>query len=179
MKGGGGDYIVKLDTYNDWIEKINANPEKQCQWIYNIIDNNAEQNRILYQNDNFILITEPTMNTDDILNTFHLLAFPKDKTIKSIRHLTQQHIPLLENMLFESKKFIKDNYNSEINNQVEAHFHYLPNVYLLHLHFELVNSKKKCRKPLREHSIIKVIENLKIDSNYYKKVIIDVLEKNE
>ena len=35
----------------------------------------------------------------DKISTFHLLAFPKDKDIKSIRDLKADHIPLLKNMV--------------------------------------------------------------------------------
>lgn len=177
MKGGGNKYIVKLHTYDDWIQIVTTNPEKQCEWIYNIIENNTESDRIIYQNEYFILITEPSFDINDIENTFHLLAFPKDKSLKSIRELNQQHIPLLEHMFEKSKSKLKKYYNNINIDEIETHFHYPPNVFLLHMHFELTNSNKKCRKPLREHSVIKVIENLKIDSDYYKKIKIDILEK--
>jgi len=38
----------------------------------------------------------------DKISTFYLLAFPKDKTIKSIRDLEPDHIPLLKNMVKKS-----------------------------------------------------------------------------
>lgn len=177
MEGEGNKYIVKLHTYDDWIQTITTNPEKQCEWIYDIIENNTEFDRIIYQNEYFILITEPSFMVNDIENTFHLLAFPKDKSLKSIRELNQQHIQLLEHMLEKSKAKIKKYYNNINIDEIETHFHYPPNVFLLHMHFELANSNKKCRKPLREHSVISVIENLKIDSDYYKKIKIDILEK--
>ena len=111
----------------------------------------------------------------DKISKFHLLAFPKDKTIKSIRDLNADHIPLLKNMVKKSKEYIKKNYSFE-EDEIEAHFHYLPTVLLLHIHFVLVNNKK-FRKPIIEHTVNSVIENLRIDPNYYKKIKIEVLKR--
>jgi hypothetical protein len=40
----------------------------------------------------------------------------------------------------------------------------------------LVNNKK-FRKPIIEHPVNSVIENLRIDPNYYKKIKIEVLKR--
>jgi len=174
--GGNGDkkYYIKLDTYNDYLEFTKKNVGKDCKWIYDIIDKKSHDDRILYENKNFLLVTEMNMKKDDI-TTFHLLAFPKDKTLKSIRDLTIENILLLKEMVAKSKKYIKKEF--KINkNEIEAHFHYPPGVMLLHIHFELINNKK-LRKPLREHAVSRVIENLIIDSEYYKKVKLEVIAK--
>jgi m7GpppX diphosphatase len=173
---GGGKYKLKLDTYDDYIKYIKENEGKDCGWIYDIIDKHKEtdNNKLLFEDDDFVLVTEMDMKDDDI-STFHLLAFPKDKSIKSIRDLTSEHIPLLKKMAKLGKKYITDNY--EINdNEIETHFHYPPGVMLLHMHFELVNSNKQ-RRPLREHSVYEVIQNLLTDSEYYKKFIFEILIK--
>ena len=173
---GGGKYTIKLDKYDDYKKYIKENEGKDCGWIYDIIDKHKEtdNNKLLFEDDDFVLVTEMDMKDDD-MNTFHLLAFPKDKTIKSIRDLTFEHIPLLEKMRSLSKKYITTHY--EINdNEIETHFHYPPGVMLLHMHFELVNGNKQ-RRPLREHSVNDVIQNLLIDSEYYKKFIFEILVK--
>jgi len=169
------NYIVKLDTFEDGLKYMNQNIGKDCKWIYDLIDGKGDRNRVLYENKNFVLVTEMSMKSDD-MRTFHPLAFPKDKSIRSIRDLTSDHIPLLREMVYVSKKFIKDNY--ELNeSEIEAHFHYPPGVLLLHMHFEMINNNAKVRRPLREHSVHKVIENLLIDNDYYKKITLDIIEK--
>ena len=174
--GGGADdkYIIKLDTYADYLEFAKQNVGKDCKWIYDIIDKKSGLDRLLYESKDFVLVTEMNMNIEDP-ETFHLLAFPKDKTIKSIRDLTPEHIPLLKEMVSESKKFITKNYGIN-ENEIEAHFHYPPGVLLLHIHFELVNNKRH-RRPLREHSVNNVIENLLIDPQYYKKRTFEIIFK--
>lgn len=169
-------YIVKLNNYKDYLKFVNIdlNIEKNCKWIYDIIDKKSNINKILYENKNFVLIMQKRMKPNEI-KTFHLLAFPKDKTIKSIRDLTNIHIPLLQEMVKKSKEYIKKNYNFE-KDEIETHFHYPPSVLLLHIHFVLANNKN-FRKPLIEHSVNSVIENLNIDPNYYKKVKIEIMKK--
>ena len=114
------------------------------------------------------------MKNED-MSTFHLLAFPKDKTIRSIRDLKQDHISLLQEMSDTGKKYINDTYKININ-EIETHCHYPPGVMLLHIHFELINNIK-CRKPLREHAVSRIIENLKLDSDYYKKITMEFIQK--
>lgn len=120
------------------------------------------------------MVTECDMKYDD-LKTFHLLAFPKNKEIRSIRDITIEMIPLLERMVITGKQYIKNNF--EINeNEIETHFHYSPGVMLLHIHFEIVGGNK-IRRPLREHSVHKVISNLLICPDYYKNIQIEILAK--
>jgi len=167
-------YVIKLDTYDDYLEFAKKNIGKDCQWIYDIIDKKSGLDRLLYENKNFVLVIEMNMKQND-MTTFHLLAFPKDKSIKSIRDLTKDHIPLLKDMVSESKKYIIDKYGLK-ENEIEAHFHYPPGVLLLHIHFEWINNER-LRRPLREHSVNKVIENLLIDPEYYKKIRLDIIKK--
>lgn len=167
-------YYIKLHDYNDYLEFLKIDINKNCKWIYDIIDKKSNINKILYENKNFVLVMRKYMKPDKI-SKFHLLAFSKDKTIKSIRDLNADHIPLLKNMVKKSKEYIKKNYSFE-EDEIEAHFHYLPTVLLLHIHFVLVNNKK-FRKPIIEHTVNSVIENLRIDPNYYKKIKIEVLKR--
>jgi len=174
--GGAGDsqYILKLDTYDDYLKFAEENMGKDCKWIYDIIDKTDGLEKLLFETDNFVLVIEMSMVIGD-LNTFHLLAFPKNKSIRSIRDLTAEHIPILKEMVSEGKKFITEHYGIN-ENEIETHCHYPPGVLLLHIHFELVNNKK-FRRPLREHSINEIIENLLINPDYYKIVTMEILKK--
>lgn len=44
------------------------------------------------------------------------------------------------------------------------------------MHFELVNNDRM-RRPLREHNVIEVIQNLSMDSEYYKNINFEILVK--
>lgn len=166
------NYFICNQTWQDYQKFISDNIEKNCLWIYNILDKKNNIDKILYENDNFILIADITMEPN-LFNSFHLLAFPKNKLLRTMRDLTFNDIPLLEDIISKSKQFIISNFPINLN-EIEAHFHYPPTVMLLHIHFELVNNGK-CRKPLKEYPIHNVIENLKIDSDYYKKINLQII----
>ena len=85
---------------------IKNNIDKDYEWIYNIIEKKTEPDRILFENDNFVLVIDMNMKPYN-LETFHLLAFPKDLTLKSIRDLSAKDIPLLNQMIKKGKKLIK------------------------------------------------------------------------
>lgn len=177
--GGKNKYIVKLDDYDDYLifidKKTKSDP--QTKWIYDIIDNPHESYQFLYETGDFILVIENNMEHVDNIDKFHLLAFPKDRSIKSIRDLTADHIDLITTMMSVSKDYINDRYKIP-HNEIESHFHYPPGVLLLHMHFELVNNDK-LRRPLREHPASEVIRNLKLDSNYYKNATFEILAKSD
>ena len=161
---------IKLNSYKNYMKFLKIDIKKNCKWIYDIIDKNkdADLSKLLYENKNFVLIMRKYMSPKK-LSTFHLLAFVKDKKIKSIRDLKIEHIPLLKEIVKKSKEYIKRNYKIE-SNEIETNFHYRPTTLLLHIHFELVNNKK-LRKPILEHSVHSVIKNLSVDPYYYKKNI--------
>jgi len=79
-------------------------------------------------------------------------------------------------MVKKSKEYIIKNYDLK-KNEIESCFHYPPTTFLLHIHFNLINNNKKNRIPLLEHSVNSVIENLRIDPNYYKKIQIETLKE--
>ena len=126
--------------------------------------------------NDFILITDASTvsvkNSNNIC-PLHLLAFPKNKSLKTIRDLTANDILLLNEMNVKSKNCINTTYNIQTN-EIESYFHYPPSVMLLHIHFKLLNAGR-CGKILCEHSVHNVIENLKIDSEYYKKISIEMI----
>lgn len=68
------------------------------QWVYNIIDGQSEQERILIDSHDFLALPDIEWDGKDTQN-LHILALVKSREIHSIRNLTAEHIPLLENIL--------------------------------------------------------------------------------
>lgn len=174
------NWIICTETWQDYINYVSENNGKNCKWIYEILDGKTNGKEILYQNNNFILIKDIDMSSSLSLNpdkndSFHLLAFPKNKSLKTMRDLTQNDIPLLEEIIFQTKNYIVSNFSININ-EIKAHFHYPPSVMILHIHFELINNNK-CTQPLKEFPVSNSIENLKIDSDYYKKISLQIIRK--
>ena len=111
-------------------------------------------------------------------NTMSLLAIVHKKSLNSLRDLDASNLPLLEGILEKSLAKIEEKYNIK-RNKVRAFMHYQPTFYHLHVHFNHLGNILP-GIPERNFSLSQVIENLKIDSDYYKKVTIDyVLKKNE
>jgi m7GpppX diphosphatase len=134
LRGSKKKYIIVPNTYADYLGFIKNNIDKDCEWIYNIIEKKTEPDRILFENDNFVLVIDMNMKPYN-LETFHLLAFPKDLTLKSIRDLSAKDIPLLNQMIKKGKKFIKKNMvltKIRLNIIFTIHLEYYYCIYTLH-----------------------------------------------
>lgn len=77
------------------------------------------------------------MNSED-LETLHLLAFPFDRKLKTVRDLNDQHLPLLKSIRDETYKVIEEKYGFK-RTHLRAFFHYHPTFYHLHVHFTHIN----------------------------------------
>jgi hypothetical protein len=72
---------IKLNSYKNYMKFLKIDIEKNCKWIYDIIDKKSNISKLLYENKNFVLVMKKYMSPNK-LSTFHLLAFVKDKKIK-------------------------------------------------------------------------------------------------
>ncbi|AYV77861.1 MAG: putative m7GpppX diphosphatase isoform X2 [Edafosvirus sp.] len=133
-------------------------------WMYNIIDHVDKNESILSENDQFILLPDIVWNRVN-MNLMHLLLIPKIKNIMSIRDLRGEHINLLENMRDFVRDQIKKIYNVDMN-KLHMHFHYVPTYFHLHLHVTYIDIHEGFG---RVHFLDDVIDNLKLDGNYYMK----------
>lgn len=161
---------VKIESYNDY-KQLKVEDENKV-WAYNIIDHVAEMENIIYEDKYIILIPDYKWNKS--IDNLHILCFFKDKKLYSIRELTSLHIDILENSIKNCKKCIKEKYEISEDNLI-VFFHYHPSVWQLHLHFTNIKSISNSILIPRAHLANQVIENLKIDSDYYKKVKLEVL----
>lgn len=165
--------IVYSETY-DMYKKITEPTIKKTdrKWVLNILNGLHEQEKIVYQNDNFIILPDTSWTSDDI-EELYLLLIVKRKDIYSIRDLTAEHLPLLEDMarIFEQ---IEKIYKMPAC-MLRAYFHYKPSTWHLHLHINNINSpKNNCYNIERCHTLFNVINNIKCNSDYYKKVDLQV-----
>ena len=157
------DKKLKLESYTDYL-KLNVHTFDKT-WIYNIIDHKKETDTILFEDDNIIIIPDYKWSND--INELHILGIFKDKNLYSIRELTKDHIDILQQSLNNGKKMIEEKF-----------FHYEPSTYHLHIHFMNISNtstKSDSYSLPRAHLVSSVIENLKINSDYYKIVKLEVL----
>jgi m7GpppX diphosphatase len=145
------------------------------QWIYEILDNGAEKERIIYEDNNFVLIQDmkwPGLNINDI----HILAVIRRKDILSIRDLDETNVNLIEKIDEISKQQIFNKYNIPIE-KIRSYFHYHPSFWHLHIHFNTygqigaLDSIDNCKQ------LHDVVQNIKLCPDYYKRVILKIVTK--
>lgn len=159
--------IVK-ETYAEYLDLISKREMDKDQWIYNIIDGIDEQDRILYKDSQIIVVPTHLWDTKNI-SKLHILCLPVDKTLRTIRDLTAANISLLETMKQLTLKTIKDKYGLD-EEDLKMFFHYDPSTYHLHIHFMNNNYNESRSSVEYSHDLDAVIFNLKMDSDYYKKI---------
>jgi m7GpppX diphosphatase len=156
------------ESYNDYLLLDVKNIDKT--WIYNIIDHLNETENILFENNNVIYIPDYKWNND--IKNLHILGIFKDKSLYSIRELNGNHINMLENIIEDGKRIIKEKYKVD---NIIVYFHYHPSTWQLHIHFMNIESNSESYLLPRGHLASNIIQNLKIDSEYYSKVTLEVL----
>lgn len=88
--------------YRDVIQPyIYGQPAERTQWVYNILDKKKEADTILFEDPDprtgFIVL--PDLKWDrTTLSSLYLVAIVHDRSLRSMRDLTRQHIPLLRNI---------------------------------------------------------------------------------
>jgi m7GpppX diphosphatase len=151
------------DDYKNKVEKyIDSIIDNNTKWINNILYNNNESDRVLFKNNNFIIIKNICW---DNLTDFYLLVIPYEK-IKNIRHLNESHKELLLEMKNEALKIAKK-YNID-EDELYLFFHYHPSCYQLHLHVCLLTHKTLKLKLYRHIMLDDILEHLE---TFYKKTI--------
>ena len=159
------------ETYSSYLKTLENRDPKKDKWIYNILDGVSEQKSILYKDDKCIVI--PTYMWDKTtIEKLHILCLPRDITLRSIRSLTAEHIPLLEHMKKVTIETIKNKYSLD-ECYLKMFFHYEPSTYHLHIHFVNMSNPESRSSVEYSHELHNVMFNLSICSNYYKQAILN------
>jgi m7GpppX diphosphatase len=159
--------IVK-ESYEEYLDFMTTRDKEKDRWIYNIIDGVAEQDKIIYRDLDIIVI--PTYTWDSInIDKLHILCLPTDKNLRTIRDLSLKDVPLLEHMKAVSLEQIQQKYGLKEEN-LKIFFHYDPSTYHLHIHFINNANVETWSSVEYSHDLDIVIFNLKMDTDYYKKI---------
>jgi m7GpppX diphosphatase len=150
-------------------------------WITNIIQLKKEKERLLFNNDEFVIHVDTKWRThppplkiprEEWLNhpsveDLYCLAITKLPGIASLRDLRGEHIPMLQSMINEGLKVVKSTYGVD-HNQIRIFVHYQPQFYHFHVHYTRLENEVGCCCE-RGHLLSDVIQNLEIDSEFYCK----------
>ncbi|VIO89835.1 Uncharacterized protein BM_BM7299 [Brugia malayi] len=141
------------------------------KWIFNMLEHKAEMDRIIFEDadpeNGFILAPDLKWDGKNLANLY-VLAIIRRKGIKSIRDLTSNDLPLLENISKKSYIAIKEKYGID-KHQIRAYFHYQPTFYHLHVHFIHVSYDAPASSVAMAHLLEDVINNIKLVPDYYQR----------
>lgn len=148
---------------------IAKHPASEIKWLYQLLDKTAEQDRLLLETtgDTGFLMYAFKPKADvlkDDPKKFKAMVLCCRKDIKSIRDLTSESLPLLENIRDRVTSFV----SSELkipSNEIRLFFHYKPTYY--HLHVHVVHVMHEMHVNLKDQLLDDVIEHLKMRDDYY------------
>ena len=159
------------ESYEEYLKSIKKRDINKDKWIYNIIYGLSEQEKIIYRDDSCVII--PTYMWDSLnIDKLHILCLPTDISLRTIRSLTAEHIPLLEHMKNVTLEVIKNKYGID-ECYLKMFFHYEPSTYHLHIHFVNIAHYDARSSVEYSHELNNVIFNLTIYSQYYKVAILN------
>ena len=167
------DRIKVNETYELYINKIYPKIINQnLSWMHNIINGISEKQKIVLNTNDNVLVKELKWSTDTMRDMYYLVIF-KDHNLKSIRELNGSHVELLEKTrdLCIDKIVSLHNINK---NKLRLYFHYHPTFWQLHLHINLIDRQWDGSSSDYAHPLYSVINNIKLVSNYYQLVTLDV-----
>ncbi|KAI3420384.1 hypothetical protein GPALN_003685 [Globodera pallida] len=153
---------------------------KQLKWVYNFLEKKSEADRIVFEDDDkqngFVLAPDLKWNGSNI-DELYLLAIVNRRDLRSVRDLTVDELPLLENIRDQSAKLVKEKYGLG-QSQLKMYFHYQPTFYHLHVH---VVTLKYEAPGWGGFSILlqSAIDNIKNCANFYKKATLPFVGKEK
>nr|QBK88461.1 MAG: uncharacterized protein LCMiAC01_01380 [Mimivirus LCMiAC01] len=177
MKSATTKQFVKvLETSLMYKNNISPNISvANAKWMYNILNGVSEQERIIYQDQYFILMPDIKWNENDI-DFLHCLAILKDKTLHSIRDLNSSHLPMLKHIYTKGLDIIHHTY-SIAKNKLRVYFHYHPSYWHMHIHFNNIKIHSSENSIDYAHPLIQVIQNIEMVPDYYKKASLVVMKR--
>lgn len=167
--------IIIKEKYSDYLSSLlvrdsNSYYKMKDKWIYDLItDLTIKPNeKIIYEDKYFILITDKDWVNFDDKESIHLLILPRDTSLRTLRSLKGKDISLLEYMKKNTLTICSSYYRLKSEDLV-MYFHYTPSNYHLHIHVKNIKSKNKI-KLIGSYDLDTVIFNLGVKPDYYQTI---------
>ncbi|XP_037636973.1 m7GpppX diphosphatase [Sebastes umbrosus] len=140
------------------------------QWVHNILEKKAEADRIVFEDPDpkvgFVLLPDFKWDQKQV-DDLYLIAIIHQRDIRSLRDLTSEHLPLLQNVFQKGKEAVLKRYSLPAS-KLRVYLHYQPSYYHLHIHFTKLGYEVPGCGVERAHLLADVIQNLQSDPQYYK-----------
>ena len=143
------------------VQKFMQQDRKEKAWIFNILKADIAGETVYIRTAHWILCLDKHYGTD----VRYLVIF-KDKSLRTIRDLRKNHIPMLLTMYKQVKEWLQHHASTD---DWEFYFHYMPSVFQLHLH---VNTNRAMRNPDRIQPFNVVLKNVQQNEHYYSEALI-------
>ncbi|KAL9940803.1 hypothetical protein V8E36_000291 [Tilletia maclaganii] len=118
---------------------IQSQPISRINWVYNILDKLKEKDSIIFEDPHpqqgFIIV--PDLKWDQRTRaSLYLVAIVHDRSLRSLRDLTAQYVPLLRAIREAAQRVAADKYGVSAGKgpSVRCFIHYQPTYYHLHIH---------------------------------------------
>uniref|UniRef100_A0A914YD79 m7GpppX diphosphatase n=1 Tax=Panagrolaimus superbus TaxID=310955 RepID=A0A914YD79_9BILA len=176
------DIFVVYETAEDYkkITKPYFEGLNNVNWVYNILEGNAEQDRVQYheksEETGFLLAPDIKWDGTDV-ETLYYQAIVQRRDIGSVRELTKEHIPLLKAIRDKSTEIISEKFGLNTS-QLKFYFHYHPTYF--HLHVHIVNIKYDapgCTMTCLQ--LQEAIDNLEIWPDFYQRATLTFVKKRD
>ncbi|KIY63788.1 HIT-like protein [Cylindrobasidium torrendii FP15055 ss-10] len=111
---------------------IDAFPPERTKWVTKILDGESEQEAVLFNCPEYLIL--PDMKWDlHTLSSLYLVAISRDPTIRSLRDLRVEHVPLLKSIRDNAYEVVRNKWDMGPGS-LRMWIHYQPSYYHFHVH---------------------------------------------
>jgi m7GpppX diphosphatase len=162
------------ESYEKYLQKLGNLDEINFKWIRKIISGEAEPEKILERNDDFLVARDWKFDLSHDeeghaifdRENLHILGIPV-KQIGSLRDIELEDVPMLNKMKEKALELCREIFDVQ-RDEVKIYFHYPPTTYHLHIHFTWVDLSDSTVNFERAYDFDTVIRNIQLDPNYYR-----------
>ncbi|KZV89808.1 scavenger mRNA decapping enzyme [Exidia glandulosa HHB12029] len=158
---------------------IDAFPPSRIEWVQNILDHKKEVEKILHEDDShlrggFGYLIIPDMKWDlTTVSALYLVALvhlPPGRSLRSLRELTQEHLPLLRSIRRHAARIANQRWNVP-DGGLRLFVHYQPSYYHFHVHIVNANYTGLAGQSVGQaHLLDDVISLLELDGDIFQKL---------
>ncbi|KAI5888407.1 HIT-like protein [Schizophyllum commune H4-8] len=157
------------ETYANIVEPyISSIPKSRTQWVLDILEGRAEQEKVLYNCPDFILV--PDMKWDlTTISSIYICAIARVEGLRSLRDLRGEHIPLLKGIQREATRVVAEKWPAVGAGGLRMFIHYQPTYYHFHVHIVNVNGGELIARMAigTAHLLDDVISMLEVQPDIY------------